>query len=74
MTTPAREPDQFPPGQQPERNAEDVLWGRLERRRERIRVQVQRSRHSEHHKVPTWLMATLLGLFLLGWVYLIFFD
>jgi hypothetical protein len=73
MTTPAHEPDQFPPGQRPERTPEDVLWGRVERRRERIRAQVRQARHGEH-KVPTWLMATVLGLLLLGWLYLIFFD
>ena len=73
MTTPAREPDQFPPGQQPERTPEDVLWGRVERRRERIRAQVRQARHGEH-KVPTWLMTAVLGLLLLGWLFLIFFD
>jgi hypothetical protein len=26
------------------------------------------------HKVPTWLMAAVLGLLLLGWLFLIFFD
>jgi hypothetical protein len=73
MTNPAREPDQFPPGQQPERTAEDVMWGRVERRRERIRAQVQHARHGKH-KVPTWVMAVILGVILLGWLYLIFFD
>jgi hypothetical protein len=73
MTTPAREPDQYPPGEQPERSAEDVMWGRVERRREKIRTQVWHARHGKH-KVPTWLMATVLGLLVLGWLYLIFFD
>ena len=73
MTTPAREPDQYPPGEQPERSVEDVLWGRIERRKERIRSQVRHARSGDH-KVPTWVMATLLGLFLLGWLYLILFD
>jgi hypothetical protein len=73
MTTPAREPDRYPPGEKPERTAEDVLWGRVERRRERIRAQVQHARKGQH-KIPTWLMATVLGLILLGWLYLIFFD
>ena len=71
MTT--REPDQYPPGEQPERTAEDVMWGRVERRREKIRAQVSHARNG-NHKVPTWAMATVLGLILLGWLYLIFFD
>ena len=73
MTTPAREPDQYPPGEKPERSIEDVMWGRVERRRERIRAQVEHSRKGRH-KIPTWFMATVLGLLLLGWLYLIFFD
>lgn len=73
MTNPAREPDQYPPGEKPERTVEDVMWGRVERRRERIRAQVSQARHGTH-RVPTWLLATVLGLILLGWLYLIFFD
>jgi hypothetical protein len=73
MTTPAREPDQHPPGQKPERTIEDVMWGRVERRRERIRTQVEQAR-SGRHKVPTWVMASLLGLLVAGWLYLIFFG
>jgi hypothetical protein len=73
MTTPARDPGQHPPGEQPERTPEDVMWGRVERRREKIRAQVHQARHGSH-KVPTWLMATILGLILLGWLYLIFFE
>jgi hypothetical protein len=73
MTTPAREPDQYPPGEKPERTIEDVMWGRVERRRERIRAQVGHSRKGDH-KIPTWVMATVLALLLLGWLYLIFFE
>jgi hypothetical protein len=73
MTTPGREPDQYPPGEKPERSAEDVMWGRVERRRERIRAQVSHARTGQH-RVPTWLMAAVLGLILLGWLFLIFFD
>ncbi|GAA3345599.1 hypothetical protein GCM10020358_53260 [Amorphoplanes nipponensis] len=73
MTTPAREPDQHPPGEKPERSFEDVMWGRVERRRERIRAQVRTARAGDH-KVPTWVLATVLALFLLGWLYLIFFG
>jgi len=73
MTTPARKPDQYPPGEQPERTPEDVMWGRVERRRERIRAQVVNSRQG-NHKIPTWVMATVLAVVLLGWLYLIFFG
>jgi hypothetical protein len=73
MTTPAHEPDQPPPSDKPERSIEDVLWGRVERRREHVRAQVRQAR-SGRHKVPTWVMAAILGALLIGWLYLIFFD
>ncbi|MEV8503289.1 hypothetical protein AB0368_00500 [Actinoplanes sp. NPDC051475] len=69
----SHEPDQRPPGDTPERTVEDVMWGRVERRREKIRSQVSRNRQGGH-KVPTWVLATILGLLLLGWLYLILFD
>jgi hypothetical protein len=71
--TSAREPDQHPPGEKPERSIEDVLWGRVERRRARVRAQVEHARKGDH-KIPTWVLATVLGLILAGWLYLIFFD
>ncbi|MDT5042292.1 MAG: hypothetical protein QOE51_3277 [Actinoplanes sp.] len=54
----------------PERCAEDVRWGRVNRRRDRIRAEIRRSRDGDH-KVPTWVLATILALILLGWLYLI---
>ena len=54
-----------------ERTAEDVRWGRVERRRERIRADIRRNRQGGH-KIPTWVLAVLLGLLLAGWLYLIF--
>ncbi|GGL03996.1 hypothetical protein [Mangrovihabitans endophyticus] len=54
----------------PERTMEDVAWGRLERRRERIRAQVRRNREGGH-RVPTWVLAVILAVFLAGWVYLL---
>ena len=53
-----------------ERSAEDVSWGRLERRRERIRAEIQRNRQGGH-RIPTWVLAALLGVVLVGWIYLI---
>ena len=73
MTTPAREPDQQPPGERLEQTAEDAPWGSVDRRRERIRAQVRQARRGGH-TVPTWVLATVLGLLLLGWLYLIFFE
>ncbi|AEV86127.1 hypothetical protein ACWT_5110 [Actinoplanes sp. SE50] len=50
---------------------EDVRrLNRADRRRERIRQQVQQARHGRK-LIPTWLMAAVLALFLAGWVYLI---
>jgi hypothetical protein len=54
----------------PERTADQVLRGRVERRRERIRAQIRRDR-AGGHRVPTWVLATVLGLLLAGWLYLI---
>ena len=55
---------------QPERTAEDVSWGRVRRRRDRIRAEISRNR-AGGHKIPTWVLAAVLGLFLLGWLWLI---
>ncbi|GIM90582.1 hypothetical protein [Paractinoplanes toevensis] len=55
---------------QPERTAEDVAWGRLQRRRDRIRAEVRRNR-AGGHRIPTWVLAAVLGVFLLGWLALI---
>jgi hypothetical protein len=59
-------PDQPPP----ERSVEDVRWSRLERKRDRIRAEVQRNR-AGGHKIPTWVLSVLLGLIVSGWIYLI---
>ena len=55
---------------QPERTAEDVAWGRVQRKRERIRDEIKRNREGGH-RVPTWVLAAVLGVFLLGWLWLI---
>ena len=59
-------PDQSPP----ERSAEDVLWSRVQRRRDRVRAEIQRNR-AGGHRIPTWVLAAVLGLILLGWLSLI---
>jgi len=53
---------------QPEYGPEKQL-NRVERRRERIRSEVQRNREGGH-RVPTWVLAAVLALILAGWVYL----
>ena len=55
---------------QPERSVEDVAWGRVRRRRDRIRAEIRRNREAKH-RIPTWALAAILGLLLLGWLYLI---
>ena len=70
---------QQPPGRPPHpssagnrrRTAADVVWNRVEGRRQRVRAEIARTRAGSH-RVPTWAMAVVLGLFLLGWLYLIF--
>jgi hypothetical protein len=48
----------------------DQHLSRVDRRRERIRAQIQRNREGGH-KVPTWVLAVVLALFLIGWLWLI---
>jgi hypothetical protein len=73
MTSPPGQPpdprssDSAPPR---ERSAEDVAWGRLERRRERIRAEIHRNRQGGH-RLPTWVLAAILGAVLIAWIYLI---
>jgi len=63
-------PDRQPAAAPLERTADDVLWGRLRRRRDRIRAEIHRNRTAPH-KVPTWLLAAVLGAFILGWLFLV---
>lgn len=58
--------------EKPERSFEDVMWGRLERKRARIRAEVKRNREGGPHTVPTWVLVAVLALLLLGWLYLLF--
>jgi hypothetical protein len=64
MTDPS--PDQPPP----ERSREEVLWGRAQRKRDRVRAEISRNR-AGGHKIPTWVLAAVLAVILLGWLYLI---
>jgi hypothetical protein len=55
---------------QRERTPEDVLWGRVLRKRDRIRAEIRRNR-AGGHKIPTWVLAAVLAAVLLGWALLI---
>jgi len=78
----SQQPDQPQPQPQPaqpaqpaavdqrERTVEDVMWGRVQRKRDRIRAEIARNR-AGGHRIPTWVLAVVLGLLLLGWAYLI---
>jgi hypothetical protein len=70
MTQSPGQPSAEPPAEPRERTAEDVMFNRVERKRERIRAEIQRNR-AGGHKVPTWVLAVLLAAILGGWLYLI---
>ncbi|GAA2705509.1 hypothetical protein ACFY2R_19200 [Micromonospora olivasterospora] len=61
MTTPEH------PGR--DRNTEKLSW--VERRREKIRAEVERNRRGEY-TVPTWVLAVALVLIVGAWLALIF--
>ena len=43
---------------------------RVDRKRDRIRSEIRRNRDGGH-RVPTWVLAAILGLILLGWLVLV---
>ena len=45
----------------------------LERRRRKIREEIERNRRGEY-KVPTWVLALILVVFVVAWVSLIIFS
>ena len=54
-----------------ERTDSEARLNRMDRRREKIRAEIQHNREG-NHRVPTWLLALILVLLLGGWAYLIF--
>ncbi|BCJ77244.1 hypothetical protein CS0771_67880 [Catellatospora sp. IY07-71] len=56
-----------------ERNADDVRTNWVQRRRDRIYNEIQANRRGEY-RVPTWVLATVLGLIVAGWLGLILFT
>jgi hypothetical protein len=62
-----------PTGPQPEpaeRDAADVRESWVFRRRDRIVEEIQRNRRGEY-RVPTWVLAVALAVFVVGWLLLI---
>ncbi|MFC4017324.1 hypothetical protein ACFOW4_05120 [Micromonospora sp. GCM10011542] len=57
------------PSDRSERGAERQNW--VERRREKIRSEIERNRRGEY-TVPTWVLAVALLLIVGGWLALIF--
>ncbi|GAB3075934.1 hypothetical protein [Micromonospora schwarzwaldensis] len=50
--------------------AEKLNW--IDRRREKIRTEIERNRRGDH-KVPTWVLAAALVLIVVAWVGLILY-
>jgi hypothetical protein len=46
---------------------------RLDRRRNKIAAEIARNRRGDY-RVPTWALATVLGLIIAGWLALIIFS
>ena len=55
----------------PERDPADVFRRFVERRRAKIRAEIERNRRGEY-TVPTWVLAVALVLILGAWLALIF--
>lgn len=62
MTEPTREPERVP---------DELRMGYFERRRAKIRAEIERNRRGEY-KVPTWVLAVALGAVVAIWLVLIF--
>ncbi|BEL02374.1 hypothetical protein Q0Z83_005650 [Actinoplanes sichuanensis] len=54
-----------------ERTEAEARLNRLDRRRAKIRAEIEQNREG-NHRVPTWVLALILLLLIGGWAYLIF--
>jgi hypothetical protein len=61
MTQPERDPDRLPEG---------LRMGYFERRRAKIRAEIERNRRGEY-TVPTWVLAAALAAIVAVWLFLI---
>nr|WP_203716890.1 hypothetical protein [Asanoa siamensis] len=57
----------------PETRPEVIRQGWLEKRRAKVRDELDRNRRGDY-KVPTWVLAVLLVALLTGWLLLIFLN
>ncbi len=58
------------PAAKPDRVDSDDRLGRIERKRERIRAELDRNQVGGH-RIPTWVMACALGLIVVVWILLL---
>ncbi|MEO3746893.1 hypothetical protein [Plantactinospora sp. B5E13] len=65
--------DQHPGHEGEERRPEQVRLNRLERRRAKIREEIERNRRGEY-RVPTWVLTVVLVAVVAGWLALVFLS
>jgi len=75
MTAPEKQQRPAEPGYlpMPETRPELMRQGWLQKRREKVREEVERNRRGEY-TVPTWVFAVLLAALIGGWLLLIFLN
>jgi hypothetical protein len=59
------------PDAEPDKRGLFQVWE--QRRRERIRAEIERNRQGGH-KVPTWVLVLILVVFVAGWAALVFLS
>jgi len=57
-------------GDKLELTPEEVRWGRVHRKQEKIRAEIERNREGGH-RVPTWALAAVLALVVVVWIILV---
>jgi hypothetical protein len=69
------QPEQAPPSKSEGRQRRtkedlDARWARIDKRRAKIRAEIERNREGGH-RVPTWVLAAILVVVLAVWIFLI---
>jgi hypothetical protein len=67
MNQPPPSPSSSP---EPDRIPDELRQGYFERRRARIRAEIERNRRGEY-KIPTWVLAAALIVVVAAWLWLI---
>ena len=62
--------EQSEPGQSPAKGVDNFFRRRAERRRTKIRTDIQRSRAGDH-TIPTWVLTLVLVAMVAGFAYLV---